>query len=202
MPAPRLQALPHQQLVRDDNVEGLDGDVEKFQVADFRADHVTAGHVRLVARDDRDNVVPFEGEVGCCLKDAAVPADPQDEHARLSRHAFEAGNGLADHVRIRQAISPDVEGPRRGHDPFSHLRTRSGGGAQLGRLLAKVDAHQLGADGRDEPHERGGPDQVGHRVGNRDVVDERGFFRVGNGQALDRLARRSDHRRFREGTRQ
>ena len=47
----------------------------------------------------------------------------------------------------------------------------------LGSLLAKVDAHQLGADCRDEPHERGGPDQVGHRVGDRDVVDERGFPR-------------------------
>ena len=45
----------------------------------------------------------------------------------------------------------------------------------------------------------GRSDEVGHGIGDGDVVDQRGLLRVRKRQALDRLAGRADHRRFREG---
>ena len=66
-------------------------------------------------------------------------------------------------------------------------------------LVPQVDAHQLGSDRRDEPDQRRRSDEVGHGVGDRDIVDERRLVGLGNRQALNRVSGRADHRRFREG---
>ena len=96
---------------------------------------------------------------------------------------------------IGHAIGPDVESPgRRGH-PGLRFRGAPALALHLLGLVPEVDPHELGPDRGDEPHEHGRPDQVGDRVGDGDVVDERAPSpRPESRQPVDRVAGGPDHR--------
>ena len=72
---------------------------------------------------------------------------------------------------------------------------------QLPALGLQVHLQEARREAGEEPDDEPRPDQVRHRVGHGDVVQESGLLGGREIEAIDRIARRADDRRLREGAR-
>ena len=195
--------FPTRDRLRDHHVQRFDRDVEQGLVVHFRARPGCRAHMRFLPGDDRNHVVLANDRGRRGLDDLAPATDAHDEdpdvpgqRLQSAQRSCSPGPGWSRGRPARRRIWR----PRRRRAP-ARPRPRS-----LACMRApssrSVDPHQLRPDGRKEPDETGGADEIGHGVGDRNVVHQRGLFRVGNRQALDRLARGADHRGLRERPRQ
>ena len=150
--------------------------------------------MHLLPREDRDHVVLLNDRVGQGLDDLTAAADPDDEDPDVLRQRFELGDGSVHQFRVRHPVRADIEDLGR----RDHARLQRRGAAKLGLhprpFLAQVDPHQFRPDRGKEPDEAGCPYEVGHRIGDRNVVHQRGLRGIRQRQTLDRLAGGADHR--------
>ena len=158
--------------------------------------------VHFLPGDDCDHVVLVNDRGGRGLDDLAAVADPHDEDPGVLGQRLDFRHGLVHQIRVGHAVRADIEEPRRRDDAESQLGRARDLGLHPRAFLAQVDPHQLRPDRGKEPDEAGGSDEVGHGIGDRNVVQQRGLLRIRNRQALDRLTRGADHRGLRERPRQ
>ncbi len=113
--------------------------------------------------------------------------------------ASSSADGLVHQLFIGHAVCPDPEVLKGGLHAGLRLFPARDLGLQLLPFLLQVHPHQFRPDVRKEPDDEGGADQVRHRIGDRNVIDQHGLLRGRDAEAVDGIAGRADDRGFRKG---
>ena len=144
---------------------------------DFRANHVAAGDVDFLPPDHGNDIAFANQHLWRSLQNSVTAANAQDEDAGLFGEPLQFGDRLVDEIGIGDPIGANIERACGGRDTFGGVTSGPDLRAHSRRLLPEVGAHELGSDRREEPDQSGRADQVGHGIGNGDIVDERRPFR-------------------------
>ena len=107
-----------------------------------------------------------------------------------SGSTLELSDRLVDEIWVGDPIGANIERACGGRDAFrSFASSPRSLRPHARRLFPEIDAHELGSDRGKEPDQRRRSDEVGHGIGDGDIVDQRGPFRLRQREALNRLAR-------------
>ncbi len=138
--------------------------------------------------------------VGRRLEDLSPAVNLLDEDPLGSKGLLEIGDTPVRPRRVVDPVGAQVPFPVCRRRARSELLPAGDLRLELAALGLQVHLEELWREAREEPHDESRADEVGHGVGHRDVVLEPGLFFLGQIEALDRVARRADDRRFREGS--
>ena len=195
----RRQRLVGDCATGDHDVGRHQGDVQQRLVIDLVAERAALADDHVAPCGHGDDIALVQRGLGRRLDNRLAPANPADEDPLRGKRRLQFADTLI-RKRVGEADCPDGPFPVGRLRAGIHLLSRGHSLLELPGLRLQIDPKQSRREARQEPHDEARPDQVAHRVGDGDVVQQARLLGFRQLQPVDRVARCTDDRGLGEGT--